>query len=172
MYYGYGYNGTLTVSGAHNLVVGYNYVDLFLDFELTTDAPTTVIPHQDQELVADDLGDHYALDLQVKDDAVLSPLNLARIIWSVDSRLYLGSVTRLALHRFHRRPAGSALVGGDHPLGSGRRRTGGFPDRLREPPQYISADGRRPGRASRGRACGGVSEPGLFENGLQIHHLK
>jgi hypothetical protein len=45
MYYGYIYAGTLTVAGAGDLVVGYNYIDLFMDFELVTDAPTTVIPH-------------------------------------------------------------------------------------------------------------------------------
>ncbi len=45
MYYGYSYEGTLTVSGAGDLIVGYNYIDLFMDFELVTDAPTTLIPH-------------------------------------------------------------------------------------------------------------------------------
>ena len=45
MYYVYNYHGTLTVSGAGDLVVGYNYVDMFMDFELFPDAPTTHIPH-------------------------------------------------------------------------------------------------------------------------------
>lgn len=44
-YYQYRYDGTLSVSGEKELVVGSNEIDWIMDFELTSDAPTTVIPH-------------------------------------------------------------------------------------------------------------------------------
>jgi hypothetical protein len=44
-WYSYLYDGSLTVSGDHDLVIGYNYVDFNVDYELVSDAPTTTIPH-------------------------------------------------------------------------------------------------------------------------------
>ena len=39
---------------------------------------------------------NHALDLLVEDEAINSSLNLARVIWTVDSRLYLGAASWLA----------------------------------------------------------------------------
>jgi len=44
-YYPYLYDGTITVSGDLDLVIGYNYVEFMVDYELVSGAPTTVIPH-------------------------------------------------------------------------------------------------------------------------------
>ena len=41
----YLYNGYITVYGSHDLVVGYNTVVFDVDFELHSNAPTTVIHH-------------------------------------------------------------------------------------------------------------------------------
>ena len=38
-------DGTITVSGAHDMVVGYNLVDFLIHYELVLNAPITVIPH-------------------------------------------------------------------------------------------------------------------------------